>query len=79
MATTNKDNYVDLYVERGFAKDDPNEFMSINGVNYILPKGTTSKVPPHVKEEYERSLRARIIQDENIDILRGKAKNPVEM
>ena len=79
MATENKNGYVDLYVEKGFANDDPNEFISINGVNYVLPKGKTSKVPPHVKAEYERSRKAREIQDHNIDVLRGKAKQPIEM
>lgn len=75
----NKTKYVDLYVEKGFANDDPNEFISINGKNYILPKGKTSKVPPCVKAEYERARRAREKQDENIDKLREKAKQPIEL
>ena len=79
MANTNKDNYVDLYVERGFGKDDPNEFISVNGINYVLPKGENSKVPPYVKDEYDRSLAARRFQDKNIDILREKAKQPIEL
>lgn len=79
MATANKEGYVDLYVEKGFANDDPNEFVSVNGVNYILPKGKTSKVPAHVKAEYERSRKARAIQDENMETLREKAKKPIEM
>lgn len=78
MATAKKD-YVDLYVERTYESDDPNEFISINGKNYILPKGKTSKVPPCVKAEYERARRAREKQDENIDKLREKAKQPIEL
>lgn len=79
MATENKKDYVDLYVEKGFANDDPNEFISINGKNYVLPKGKTSKVPPCVKEEYDRARRAREKQDENIEKLREKAKQPTEL
>lgn len=78
MVTAKKD-YVDLYVEKGFATDDPNEFISINCKNYILPKGKTSKVPPCVKAEYERSRRAREKQDENIEKLIEKAKQPIEL
>lgn len=78
MAISKKD-YVDLYVEKGFASDDPNELISINGKNYILPKGKTSKVPPCVKAEYERSRRARDKQDENIEKLIEKAKTPIEL
>ena len=76
MATENKNGYVDLYVEPGYSKDDPNEFISINGKNYILPMGKVSKVPPAVKAEYERSRRARVIQKENSDALLEMAKNP---
>lgn len=78
MATAKKD-YVDLYVEKGFADDDPNELISINGKNYVLPKCKTSKVPPCVKAEYERSRRAREKQDENIEKLIEKAKQPIEL
>lgn len=78
MATAKKD-YVDLYVEKGFADDDPNELISINGKNYVLPKGKTSKAPPCVKAEYERSRRAREKQDENIEKLIEKAKQPIEL
>ena len=79
MATTNKNDYVDLYIEPGYAKDDPNEFISINGVNYILPKGETSLVPPCVKEEYERSRRAKSLQKKNSAKMLEKANKPIEM
>ncbi len=78
MATTTKKDYVDLFVEKGYANDDPNEFISINGKNFVLPKGKTSKVPPYVKAEYERARRAREVQDKNIEDLKGKASKPLE-
>ena len=56
MANNNK--LVDLYVPRGYANDEENLIISVNGKNYVLPKGETSKVPPAVKYEYDRSIRA---------------------
>ncbi|MEE0969626.1 MAG: hypothetical protein U0M06_09670 [Clostridia bacterium] len=77
--TENKNDYVELFVEPGYAKDDPNEFISINGKNYILPKGETSFVPPCVKAEYERARRARSIQKKNSDKLLGNTNKPIEL
>lgn len=85
MATTNtnkatdNENKVELYVEAGYSKDDPNEFISVGGINYILPKGETSMVPPCVKYEYERSRRAISRQKKNSDALLKKAEQPVEL
>lgn len=79
MSTENKTGYVKLYVEDGYSKDDPNEFISVNGKNYILPKGETSLVPPCVKEEYERSRRAKSLQKKNSSKMLEKANKPIEM
>ena len=77
--TTKKEEYVDLYVQKGYANDDPNEYISVFGKNYVLPKGKTSKVPPCVKYEYERSLRAQEALDAKSEALLEKAKQPIEM
>ena len=50
---------VDLFIPRGYANDEPNFVIGVNGKNYVLPKGKTSKVPPAVKYEYDRSIRAQ--------------------
>lgn len=39
-------------------RSDPNLFIGINGINYLLPKGRKLKLPPVVAAEYFRSLRA---------------------
>lgn len=77
MATTNKEGYVDLFIPKGYANDEPNLFISVNGVNFLLPKGKTSKVPPYIKEEYERSQRAQEARDEKSEALLEKAKHPI--
>lgn len=77
MATTNEAKKVDLYVPRGVSNDDPNLFISVNGVNYILPRGKTSKVPPHVYEEYMRSVKAQERLDATKDRLADAGKRPL--
>ena len=66
-AETKKDTRVELFVPKGAANDDPNLFIGINGVNYLLPRGKISLVPPEVKAEYDRSVKAAEKQDANID------------
>ena len=78
ISNTNSD-YVDLFVPKGYANDEPNLFISINGMNFLLPKGKTTKVPPFVKEEYERSQRAQEALDAKSAALLEKAKQPIEM
>lgn len=68
MATTNKtDDRVEITIPKGPANDDPNLFVGVNGVNYLLPRGKKVKVPAHVAAEIERAIRAQEIRDENID------------
>ena len=62
-----KDNRVEVFVPKGYANDEPNLFVSVNGVNYLLPKGKKSLVPAHVAAEIERSKRAAEKQDEKME------------
>lgn len=57
-AKTEKET-VKLSIPRGDTRGDPNLFISVNGVNYLLPRGKTSEVPPEVAEEYNRSEKAK--------------------
>lgn len=58
---------VEVFVPKGYANDEPNLLVSVNGVNYLLPKGKKSLVPVHVAAEFERSKRAQERLDENIE------------
>ena len=78
-ATTKKEDYDDRFIPKGYANDEPNFFISVNGKNYILPKGKTSKVPPAVKEEYDRAMRAQEALDAKSEALLEKAKQPIQM
>ena len=75
--TTEKETYVDLFIPRGYGNDDPNEFISVNGKNFLLPKGKTSKVPKYVKEEFERSQKAQEAFLRKSEALIAKAQQPL--
>ena len=49
---------IEVFIPRGGDRADPNLFVGINGVNYLLPRGKKSMVPPAVAEEIARSDRA---------------------
>ena len=72
---------VDLFIPRGSSVDEPNKIISVNGKNWVLPKGKTSKVPDFVKYEYERAQRAQEALDVRAAEMAEKAaeqeKNPV--
>ena len=66
----NKDNSrEDVLIPRGAEREDPNLFVGINGMSYLLPKGKTSSVPEAVAREIRRSERARDRLDETMDQL----------
>ena len=71
MATNNKateapkDEKVEIFVPKGYANDEPNLFIGVNGVNYLRPKGTRSKVPKAVAEEFYRAQKAAETRDNN--------------
>lgn len=68
------DNRVEVFIPKGAANDDPNFFVSVNGVNYLLPKGKKSKVPPEIAAEIERSQKAQEEMDDHIDEMLEAAK-----
>lgn len=77
----NKPKMVDLFIPRGSSVDEPNVLISVNGKNWVLPKGKTSMVPDFVKYEYERAQRAKEALDVRAAEMAEKAaaqeKNPV--
>lgn len=38
--------------------DKGDKFVSVNGINYILPAGKTSMVPPEIAAELRRAMEA---------------------
>lgn len=62
-----KDNREEIFVPKGYANDEPNLVIGINGVNYLLPRGKKSMVPDFVAEEFRRSQRAQDKLDETME------------
>ena len=73
---TKNEERVDLFVPKGYANDDPNLYISINGENFLLPRNQVSKVPPYIKKAYERSCGAQEYQEKRSDELIEKTKRP---
>ena len=63
---------VKIFVPRGASNEEPNLFISVNGINYLLPRGKESSVPECVASEYQRSVRALIRLDSRKDKLLSK-------
>lgn len=55
----NKAGRVELRIPRSSADEEQNVFISVNGKNWLIPKGQTVLVPPAVAEEYYRSEDAK--------------------
>ena len=69
-----KDNRVEIFVPKGYANDDPNLFISVNGVNYLLPRGKKSLVPDFVAAEFYRSQKAQEKLDETVEQMLDASK-----
>ena len=62
---------VTIHIPRGGDREDPNLFVGINGVNYLLPRGKKSEVPKEVADEVERSLKAKDLYYETVETKRS--------
>ena len=61
------DDRVEVFIPKGYANDDPNFYVSVNGVNYVLPRGKKSLVPAHIAFEIELSKKAEARLDEKVE------------
>lgn len=66
-----KENRVSVFIPRGASNEDPNLFVSVNGMNYLLPRGQESLVPKAVAAELNRAARAQEALDHRRDLLRN--------
>lgn len=62
---------VTIHIPRGGDREDPNLFVGVNGVNYLLPRGKKSDVPKEVAAEIERSYKAKDIYYETVETKRN--------
>lgn len=81
MANTEKkiDERVDVFVPRGGAHEDPNLYVCINGEEFLLPKGMTSRVPVYVKEAIDCLYHTQTYQEKHSKELIERTKKPTNM
>ena len=70
----NAEEKVEIYIPKGQANEDPNFLISVNGVNYLLPRGKKSMVPAFVAAEYNRSVEAQEALDQKMEELLEASK-----
>ncbi len=71
VAAAPADELVDLFVDRDPSDENPNLLISVNGKNFLMPRGEVSRVPRYIKDEYERSKRAQYKADKTIADMKG--------
>lgn len=54
-----KPRKVTLTIPRG-APDEPDIYISVNGLSVLIPRGRTVSVDPAIAMEYNRSVRAQL-------------------
>lgn len=64
---------VEVFIPKGYANDEPNLFVGVNGKTFILPKGKKSVVPQYVADEIERSRKAEETLDEHVAAMTAAA------
>ena len=62
---------VDVFVERDPSDENPNLVIGINGKNWVMPRGETSRVPRYVADEYKRAREAQYKADKTVNEMRG--------
>ena len=73
-APANAEEKVEIYIPKGQANEDPNFLISVNGVNYLPPRGRKSMVPAFVAAEYNRSVEAQEALDRKMEELLEASK-----
>lgn len=56
--TAAEDDLVEIMIPPTSVKNDPGMFVSVNGKNWLLPRGQMHKVPKAVAYEIKRSWEA---------------------
>ena len=64
--------FAEVMPPRESGNQDPNFFIGLNGVNYLLPRGKKTRVPAAVGEEFARAQAARDAMFEAQDALRAQ-------
>lgn len=75
----NESKKVKITMPRAKKGEPDTQFVSINGVNYLVPMGKTSEVPDYVAEEIKRAEAAAAYMDDERDRILSAGQTPKNM
>ena len=64
----------EIYIPKGYLHDEPNLYVGVGGIGYLLPRGTASLVPAEVSYEIKRALKAQERLDKKSEALKNGAR-----
>ena len=47
-----------VLIPRGRSVEEPQQYVSVNGESFIIPKGQKCEVPDYIAEELQRAIEA---------------------
>ena len=59
----------EIFIPRALDGEERSLFVSVNGKNYLLPKGKTSRVPLEVAREIRRAWAAQNAWDDRAETM----------
>jgi len=75
----NESKKVKITMPRAKKGEPDTQFVSVNGVNYLVPMGKTSEVPDFVAEEIHRAEAAAAFMDDERDRILSAGNKPTNM
>ncbi len=60
-----------VLIPRGKSVEEPQQYVSVNGEAFIIPKGQKCEVPDYIAEELQRAIEA----GENLELTITDLKN----
>ena len=64
----------EIFIPRALDGEERSLFVSVNGINYLLPRGKTSLVPTEVALEVRRAWAAQNAWDDRAEALAGASE-----
>ena len=62
-----------VLIPRGRSVEEPQQYVSVNGESFIIPKGQKCEVPDYIAEELQRAIEAGENLELTITDLKGKS------
>ena len=64
-----------VLIPRGRSVEEPQQYVSVNGEAFIIPKGQKCEVPDYIAEELQRAIEAGENLELTITDLKGKGSS----